>query len=52
MPFSSQAQQGYLFAKKPEVAREFAEKTPKSAYKDMPEHVGDKKDAIKRRLSK
>ena len=42
MPFASKAQQAYLFAKEPEVAEEFAEHTPKSAYKKLPEHVRDK----------
>jgi len=42
MPFKSKSQMGYLFAKEPEVAKEFAEKTPKSAYKKLPEHVRDK----------
>ena len=42
MPFASKKQQAYLFAKKPEVAEEFAEKTPKSAYKKLPEYVKDK----------
>jgi len=41
--FESKAQQGYLFAKKPAVAKEFASKTPKSAYKSLPKHVGDDK---------
>lgn len=41
MPFKSRAQQAYLFAKEPEIAKEFAEKTPKSAYKKLPEHVRD-----------
>ena len=40
--FKSRAQQGFLFAKEPEIAREFAEETPKSAYKKLPEHVRDK----------
>lgn len=39
MPFKSKAQQGFLFAKKPEVAKEFADKTPKIAYKKLPEKV-------------
>lgn len=39
MPFKSRAQQRYLFAKKKKVAREFAAKTPKSAYKRLPKHV-------------
>lgn len=38
MSFVSKAQQGYLFAKKPEVAKEFAKHTSKSDYKHMPEH--------------
>lgn len=40
--FKSKAQQAYLYAKKPEVAEEFAEHTPKSAYAKLPEHVRDK----------
>jgi hypothetical protein len=43
MPFKSKAQQGFLYAKKPEIAKEFAEKTPKKAYKKLPEHVKPKK---------
>jgi hypothetical protein len=42
VPFRSLAQQRYLFAREPEVAAEFAEHTPKSAYKKLPEHVRDK----------
>jgi ubiquinone/menaquinone biosynthesis C-methylase UbiE len=42
MPFKSKAQQRYLFAKEPSVAEEFAEHTPKQAYKKLPEHVRDK----------
>lgn len=38
MPFVSKAQQGYLYANKPSVAKEFAKHTPKSDYKHMPEH--------------
>lgn len=37
MPFKSKAQQRYLYAKHPEVAKEFAKKTPKAAYKRLPE---------------
>lgn len=29
MPFKSQAQRKYLYSQKPEIAKEFAEKTPK-----------------------
>ena len=36
MPFQSKAQQGFLYAKKPAVAKKFAAKTPASAYKNLP----------------
>jgi hypothetical protein len=42
MPFRSIAQQKFLFSQHPEVAEEFSEHTPKSAYKKLPEHVSDK----------
>lgn len=38
MPFKSVAQQHYLFAKKPGVAKKFAAKTPKTAYAKLPKH--------------
>lgn len=41
MPFKSVAQQHFLYANKPELAKEFAKKTPKTAYKKLPEHVKD-----------
>lgn len=47
MPFKSRSQQKFLFAKKPEVAEEFAEHTPKSAYKKLPEHVAKDKNKLK-----
>lgn len=50
MPFKSKKQQAYLFAKKPEIAEKFADETPKSAYKKLPEYVKDK-DGLKK-LSK
>ena len=37
MPFKSKAQQAYLYAKKPEIAKEFASKTPQG--KKLPKHV-------------
>jgi hypothetical protein len=37
--FKSKAQQAYLFAKLPGVAKEFAAATPKSAYKNLPLHA-------------
>lgn len=49
MPFKSKAQQRYMFATNPKVAAEMAHKTPKGAYKDMPEHV--KKDKKKSKIS-
>lgn len=43
MPFKSKAQQKYLFSKMPEVALEFAKKTPKESYKKLPKHLKNKK---------
>lgn len=37
MPFKSQAQRAYLFAKEPKVAKEFAKATPKG--KPLPKKV-------------
>ena len=42
MPFVSKKQQAYLFSQKPDVAEEFAEHTPKSAYEKLPEYARDK----------
>jgi len=47
MPFKSRSQQKLLFSQHPEVAEEFAEHTPKSAYKNMPEHVSKDKNGLK-----
>ncbi len=47
MPYKSKAQQSYLHAKKPEIAAEFDEKTPKSAYDKLPEHVAKDKNRLK-----
>jgi len=38
MPFRSEAQRRFLFAREPEVAKRWAKHTPKSA--DLPDHVG------------
>ena len=38
MPFKSKAQERYFFAKKPEMAKEFAAKTPNMA--SLPGKVG------------
>jgi len=43
MPFQSKAQQKFLFATNPKVAKEMAGKTPMSAYKTMPEYAKKKK---------
>lgn len=43
LPFRSRAQQRYLFARNPKVARKFASKTAKGAYKRLPERVRRKK---------
>lgn len=46
MPFKSKAQQKFLYAKKPEIAKEFAEHT--TNYKKLPEHVKPKKKGKKK----
>lgn len=46
MPFKSDSQRKYLFAKKPEVAKEFASHSEKG--KKLPEHVKGKKKSVKR----
>lgn len=40
MPFKSNAQRKYLFAKLPQIAKEFSAATPKG--KKLPEHVKPK----------
>jgi hypothetical protein len=47
MPFKSKAQQAMLFSKHPDVAEKFAEHTPKSDYKNLPEHVSKDKNGLK-----
>lgn len=50
MPFKSKAQQRYLYAKKPEVAKEFTEKTPN--IKKLPQKVNEPKaNVLKKYLS-
>jgi len=46
MPFQSKAQQKFLFATNPKVAKEMAGKTPASMYKTMPEHAKKKKKGM------
>jgi len=45
--FKSKAQQRYLFAKEPEIAEEFAEKTPENKYKSLPDYVSKDKNGLK-----
>lgn len=40
MPFQSKAQQGFLYANKPKIAKKFAKETPKKAYKKLPKKKG------------
>ena len=46
MPFKSKAQQKFLFATNPKVAKEMAGKTPMSAYKTMPEYAKKKRKGM------
>lgn len=48
MPFTSKAQIGFMFAKHPKLAKEFAKKTVDM--KQLPQHV-DKKPMPKPKLS-
>jgi len=50
MPFKSEAQRKYLFAKLPKVAKEFAEHTPKG--KKLPKKVKRVVKKAKRRIPK
>lgn len=53
MPFVSQAQRGFMYAKHPELAKEFESATPKG--KKLPYHVKKKQRAhraVLRGLSK
>jgi len=47
MPFKSKSQARFLFAKKPDVAREFASKTKN--YKALPEHKSKPKSKTRKR---
>lgn len=47
MPFASKKQRAYLFSQLPEVAEEFAEKTPEKKYKSLPEYVSKDKNGLK-----
>lgn len=43
MPYRSKAQQGYLHAKLPAVAKKFDAETPKGMYVKLPKKVGTPK---------
>lgn len=45
MPFKSDAQRRFLYSQKPEIAKEFAEKTPKGI--DLPEKISYLKKNLK-----
>ena len=45
MPFKSEAQRRFLFAKEPAVAKEFAAKTPKGD--KLPAHVTGRRKTMK-----
>ncbi len=49
MPFRSQAQRKFMYAKHPKLAKEFESKTPKG--KKLPDKV-PLKDSMKKRLEK
>lgn len=44
MPFVSQAQRGFMYAKHPKLAKEFESKTPKG--KKLPYHVKKKRESV------
>tara|TARA_R110000868_G_scaffold30354_3_gene112449 strand:+ start:1845 stop:1991 length:147 start_codon:yes stop_codon:yes gene_type:complete len=48
MPFTSKAQQRFLCATNEKLCKDFGSKTPKSAYKNLPEYVSDKKGKKKK----
>jgi len=49
MPFKSEAQRKFLFAKRPKIAKEFAEHTPKG--KKLPKKVKRVVKTVRRRKS-
>lgn len=53
MPFASQAQRGFMYAKHPEIAKRWEKETHEGK---LPEHVGDKESSMqkiaKERLAK
>jgi hypothetical protein len=52
MPFQSQAQRGFMFAKHPEIAKRFAVETPKGAKLPYHKSSGGKFGKLQEALSK
>ena len=50
MPFKSEAQRKFMYAKHPEIAKRWSKEYPNQ--KNLPEHVKAKKEAYKRALKK
>lgn len=48
MPFKSKAQAGFMFANKPQIAKEWASKTP--SIKSLPQHVDNVKSQVIARM--
>ena len=48
MPFKSEAQKRYLFAKHPELAKKWAKEYPESVTGKLPEHAGKEKEASRK----
>jgi hypothetical protein len=46
MPFKSKAQQKFMYATSPKVAKKMAGETPMSAYKTMPQYAKKKKKGM------
>lgn len=49
MPFKSKSQKNFLYSKKPEIAKEFAEHTSKDQMKKLPNKVKKKKNESQNR---
>jgi len=52
MPFASKSQQRFMFAKHPEMAKEFASKMSDKDFSKLPEKVSKTRQEAFKRLSK
>jgi hypothetical protein len=52
MSLKSKAQQGFLFAKKPKVAKEMADKTTKKEFKNLPPWLKNKEVKVEKKTTK